>query len=67
MTNCPNCKKELAEPQKTWKFGQFTVKAYLCSNCGTDFREYHKAGKHTFTLKRAKRAGGRYIKIHFKN
>jgi len=66
MTKCPNCKKELTNPNKSWTFGVFEVQGYLCDNCGTDFREYFKAGKHSFTLKRAKRAGGRYIKIHFR-
>jgi transposase-like protein len=67
MAKCPNCNRELAKPKKAWKYGQFTVQAYLCGNCGTDFREYFNAGKHSFTLKRAKRAGGRFVKVHFRN
>jgi transposase-like protein len=67
MAKCPNCNRELNKPKKTWKFGQFTIQSYLCGNCGTDFREYFKAGKLSFTLKRAKRAGGRFVKVHFRN
>ena len=59
MPKCPNCKKEQGEPNKTWKYGRFTVQAYSC-DCGTDFREYTKAGKHSFTLKLKKGKG--YIK-----
>jgi hypothetical protein len=59
MVKCPNCKKEINKPQKTWEYGQFTVQAYSC-DCGTDFREYFKAGKHSFTLKH--REGRRWAK-----
>ena len=67
MTKCPNCKKERTKPKKTWKWSQFTVQAYSCGNCGTDFREYFKAGKHSFTLKRAKKSGRRFVKVHFRD
>jgi len=60
MVKCPNCKKEQAKPKKTWKYWQFNVQAYTCSNCKTEFREYAKAGKHSFTLKLKKGKG--YIK-----
>jgi len=50
MVKCPNCKREVT------KYGQFTVQAYSC-DCGTDFREYTKAGKHSFTLKLKKGKG----------
>jgi len=60
MVKCPNCKKEQAKPKKTWKYGAFTVQAYTCGNCKTDFREYMRAGKHSFTLKLKKGKG--YIK-----
>jgi len=60
MARCPNCKKEVKKPNKTWKYGQFTVKAYTCKNCKTEFREYFKDGKHSFTLKLEKGKG--YIK-----
>jgi hypothetical protein len=56
MVKCPNCKKEHSKPRKTWKYGPFTVQAYSC-DCGTDFREYTKAGKHSFTLKLKKGKG----------
>ena len=60
MAKCPNCKNEIAKPDKTWKYGQFTVQAYLCS-CGTKFRDYSQKGKHTFTLKLQKGKGYRKI------
>jgi hypothetical protein len=56
MAKCPNCKKELTKPKKSWTYGIFKVQAYLC-DCGTDFREYSKAGKHSFTLKLKKGKG----------
>jgi len=28
----------------------FKAEAYICSNCGTKFREYMRNGKHSFTL-----------------
>ena len=59
MARCPNCKKEIKKPTKTWKYGIFKVEAYEC-NCGTKFREYKKDGKHSFTLKLEKGKG--YIK-----
>jgi DNA-directed RNA polymerase subunit RPC12/RpoP len=59
MVICPNCKKENPTPNKTWQWGQFTVKAYVCGNCGTSFRDYSKLGKHAFTLQHKK---GRYLK-----
>jgi len=60
MVKCPNCKKENPKPAKTWKYGQFTVQAYTCNNCKTQYREYTKNGKHSFTLKLQKGKG--YIK-----
>ena len=51
MAKCPNCRKEIQEAEKTWKYWQFTVQAYLCGSCGTKFNEYAKNGKHSFTLK----------------
>jgi len=60
MAKCPNCKKEQNKPDKRWKYGQFTVQFYSCKNCGTNFRDYLKAGKHSFTLKLKKGKG--YIK-----
>jgi len=56
MAKCPNCKKENPKPAKTWRYGQFTVQAYSC-DCGTDFREYTREGKHGFTLKLKKGKG----------
>ena len=60
MVKCPICKKELTKPKKTWTYGQFAVEAYSC-DCGTDFREYIKAGKHSFTLKLKKGKG--FVKV----
>jgi transposase-like protein len=58
MAKCPNCKTENPNPTKTWKYGIFTVKAYTCKNCQTQFREYYdKNGKHSFTLKLMKGKG----------
>ena len=45
MTKCPNCQTEIAKPDKTWKYSQFAVNAYLCPNCKTKFRDYSKQGK----------------------
>jgi len=61
MAKCPKCNTENPNPNKTWKYGIFTVKAYTCKNCQTQFREYYdKNGKHSFTLKLQKGKG--YIK-----
>jgi hypothetical protein len=60
MAKCPNCKKELTKPKKSWTYGIFKVQAYSCY-CGTDFREYSKNGKHSFTLKKLQKEKG-YIK-----
>ena len=60
MATCPNCKKEVNKPSKTWKYGPFTVKAYSCPNCGVQFRDYTREGKHSFALKLQKGKG--YIK-----
>jgi transposase-like protein len=57
MVKCPDCKKELVKPKKTWTYGIFEVQAYSCNNCHTDFREYSQAGKHSFTLKPKKGKG----------
>jgi DNA-directed RNA polymerase subunit RPC12/RpoP len=60
MVKCPNCNKEVAKPQKSWKYWKFIAEAYLCNNCGTKFTEYVKNGKHAFTLKLEKGKG--YVK-----
>jgi hypothetical protein len=59
MAKCPNCKKEITKPKKSWTYGIFKVQFYSC-DCGTDFREYTKAGKHSFTLQLKKGKG--YVK-----
>jgi hydrogenase maturation factor HypF (carbamoyltransferase family) len=59
MTKCPKCKKEVAKPEKTWKYSLFTVQAFSCNNCGTQFRDYAQKGKRSFTLKQQK---GKYVK-----
>jgi hypothetical protein len=53
LGKCPDCMKEYREYKKKWKYGPFEVEAFSCE-CGTDFREYRKSGKHSFTLKKAK-------------
>jgi len=64
MASCPECKNEVEKPKKTWIYGRFEVKAYTCNKCGTEFREYFRDGKKSFTLK--KRGGpGVYIKVSF--
>lgn len=60
MVKCPNCGKELTKSKKSWTYGVFKVQAYLC-DCGTSFREYMRAGKHSFTLKAKK--GKRLVKV----
>ncbi|MBS7605564.1 MAG: hypothetical protein QXV82_10395 [Ignisphaera sp.] len=61
MAKCPACKAENPTPTKTWKYGAFTVEAYTCKNCQTQYREYYnKDGKYSFTLKLEKGKG--YIK-----
>jgi transposase-like protein len=61
MAKCPSCREENPQPDKKWKYGIFTVQAYTCSNCKTQYREYYdKNGKHSFTLKLQKGKG--YIK-----
>ena len=54
MSKCPNCKTENSKPRKTWKYGKFDVQFYVCSNCGTEYRDYAIAGKYSFTLKKQK-------------
>ena len=49
MAKCPNCKAEVANPAKEWKYGVFKVKMYRC-NCGNQFREYYKGDKLRFVL-----------------
>jgi hypothetical protein len=53
LGKCPDCMKEYREYKKKWKYGPFEVEAFSCE-CGTDFREYRRGGKHSFTLKKAK-------------
>jgi len=61
MVKCPNCKMEITRPTKTWKYDQFSVQAYSCNNCGTQFREYTKDGNHAFMLKLKKGKG--FVKV----
>ena len=59
MAKCPSCKKESSKPKKSWNYGPFKVQAYSCE-CGTDFRDYSREGKHSFSLKLKKGKG--YVK-----
>jgi hypothetical protein len=60
--SCPVCKKASKKPDKTWKYGKFVVEAYTCEYCKTQFREYTKDGKHSFTLKRKEKEKGGFVK-----
>jgi hypothetical protein len=51
MAICPNCRRKIAEPDKSWKFSKFDVQAFICNNCGTRFREYSQDGIYCFTLR----------------
>ncbi len=53
MVKCPDCLKELTEPNKKWKYGKFNVEAYSCE-CGTDLRTYRLDGEPSFALKKTK-------------
>ena len=59
MAKCPRCGRIVDKPAKKWKYGQFDVDAYTCSDCDTKFREYKTNGKHSFTLKLQKGKGYR--------
>ena len=50
MLICPECRKELTKPNKTWKYSVFKAEFYVCGNCGAKIREYTKNGEHSFTL-----------------
>ncbi len=54
MGKCPDCMREYHEHKKKWRYGHFDVEAYSCE-CGTDFGEYKKDGKPSFTLKKQKK------------
>ncbi len=60
MVRCPNCGKEVGRPVKSWNYGHFTVKSYLCE-CGTAFREYDSGGKTRFVLRDSK--DKRWVKV----
>ncbi|MGA2308182.1 MAG: hypothetical protein ABSG57_01370 [Candidatus Bathyarchaeia archaeon] len=49
----------MIKPRKSWNYGAFRVQAYSCE-CGTDFRDYSREGKHSFSLKLKKGKG--YVK-----
>jgi ssDNA-binding Zn-finger/Zn-ribbon topoisomerase 1 len=57
MATCPNCKTNVIKQSQSWKYGQFTVNAYVCPKCNTQFRKYYINGKHSFTLKYEKGKG----------
>ena len=57
MAACPNCRTNVTKQSKSWKYGQFTVNAYVCPRCNTQFREYYRNGKYSFTLKYEKGKG----------
>jgi len=51
----------VAKPSRKWKYAAFNVEAFECS-CGTKFREYSKAGKHSHTLKFKKGKDRKFVK-----
>jgi len=61
MAVCPNCKTNVTKQSKNWKYGRFTVNAYVCPKRDTQFREYYRNGKYSFTLKYEKGKG--FIKV----
>jgi DNA-directed RNA polymerase subunit RPC12/RpoP len=63
VAKCPTCRTDVTKISKKWKYGHFSVEAYLCAKCGTKFREYYggKSGKYSFTLKHEE--GKRYRKV----
>jgi transposase-like protein len=38
MPKCPNCKKEITNPEKTLKNQVFQIDAYTCNSCGHNFK-----------------------------
>jgi uncharacterized protein with PIN domain len=63
MVRCPTCKTEIAKPSKKWKYAQFEVKFFECTNCGTKIREYSENGKYAFTLKFRKGKDKKFVKV----
>jgi hypothetical protein len=58
MGKRPKCGFVNLSPVKNWRYGNFTVQAYTCGNCGTQYREYYdKDGKLSFVLKLQKGKG----------
>ncbi|HLI46433.1 MAG TPA: hypothetical protein VKU94_04500 [Geobacterales bacterium] len=57
MVRCWNCGKDLSKVNRTWKYGIFDVKEYICS-CNAVTREYLKNGKPSFYLGNIKGKGG---------
>lgn len=49
MVKCWNCSKDLTQVNRTWKYGNFDVKEFVCS-CKAVTREYSKEGKVSFYL-----------------
>jgi len=60
MVKCPGCGADIEKSDKTWKYGIFTVYAYKCKSCGTQFRDYIRNGESIFMLKLEKGKG--YVK-----
>jgi uncharacterized protein with PIN domain len=38
MAKCPNCKKELAKPDKKIETHAFRIEVYSCDSCGISFK-----------------------------
>lgn len=56
MSNCPVCGKSIQKESKSWKYGKFDVKEYICG-CGVTFRDYYIGDKFKFTLRKEEGKG----------
>jgi hypothetical protein len=41
MAKCPNCGKDVPEPEKSFTNRHFHVEAYICKECHHHFHEVH--------------------------
>ena len=39
MAKCPNCRKEIAKPDRTLENSTFCIEAFTCNECGICFKE----------------------------
>ena len=38
MAKCPKCRKEVSEPEKSFKNSSFHIEAYTCNECNCNFK-----------------------------